>query len=311
MKTSQDGDARQSATAPIVVGIDGSDAATLAVRWAAETAAERERELRIVHALDFDAERSVVGSYDLMVPGVVDHLGRNGMQMVVLARSIAHDVDPDLRVSAEVSTANPAQLLIDYSPTAHMVVLGAYGTHTAVPHFGSTLVAVTRHASGTVVVVREVEDEQQIRHVGPVVLGVDGSPDGENAIGVAFDEAAHRGAELVAVHCWSDLYFGEFAGTPNATLPVPDLDTAEQAILAERLAGWQEKYPEVTVTRKVYVAEPSGHLMQWSHTAQLVVVGSRGRGGFTSLLLGSTGNFLVQHAHCPVMIVHPEPVHSH
>ncbi|QBS44782.1 hypothetical protein DMB37_36560 [Nocardia sp. CS682] len=77
-------------------------------------------------------------------------------------------------------------------------------------------------------------------------------------------------------------------------------------ISSERLAGWQEKYPDVTVTRKVYRTEPTEQLAEWSNSAQLIVVGSRGRGGFTGMLLGSTSHFLVQHAHCPVLVAHPE-----
>nr|WP_246350895.1 universal stress protein [Nocardia barduliensis] len=75
-------------------------------------------------------------------------------------------------------------------------------------------------------------------------------------------------------------------------------------MLAEHLAGWQEKYPEVQVTHKVSVARPRTLLTAWSKSAQLLVVGSRGRGGFRDLLLGSTSNFLVQHAHCPVVVAH-------
>ncbi|RDI51144.1 universal stress protein family protein [Nocardia mexicana] len=89
-------------------------------------------------------------------------------------------------------------------------------------------------------------------------------------------------------------------------VPVTDVGEMERAILAERMAGWSEKYPDVRVTRRKYLSDPVTVLQHWSGSAQLVVVGSRGRGGFLGMLLGSTSNSLVQHAKCPVMVVHPE-----
>lgn len=116
-------------------------------------------------------------------------------------------------------------------------------------HLGSTLLAVTRHGRGAVVVVRGAGPAQLPRHGGPVVVGVDGSPSAAAAVGIAFAEAAERRTRLVAV------------------------DTSG----------------------------PRLRLLAWSTAAQLVVVGSRGRGGFRGLLLGSTSNSLVQHADCPVI----------
>ncbi|UGT67269.1 universal stress protein [Nocardia gipuzkoensis] len=142
-----------------------------------------------------------------------------------------------------------------------------------------------------------------VRTSGPVVVGGDGSPVTDTAIVAAFTEAAERGVELVAVHVWSDWDSGRFAGHHNVV--EAEFDKVERAILAERIAGWQEKFPGVRVTRKVEVSAPAPHLLDWSKVAQLLVVGSRGRGGFAGMLLGSTANTLVQHASCPVMVVHP------
>ncbi|WP_406230378.1 universal stress protein [Nocardia sp. NBC_01009] len=114
-----------------------------------------------------------------------------------------------------------------------------------------------------------------------------------------------RTAHRLAVHVWSDRDFGRFAGRDNLLLPDADLDEAEWAILAERLAGWQERYPDVPVGRRVYPDAPAELLATWSKSAQLVVVGSRGREGLRGLLNGSTCSALVRHAHCPVMVAHP------
>ncbi|QBS45337.1 universal stress protein [Nocardia sp. CS682] len=303
MTTQHNDDPHRLASAAVVVGTDGSEAADLAVRWAAETASQRHRRLRIVYGLDLAAAQAVMGSYNLMVPAVIDAMRDQGAHAVRTARRLAHDIDPGLTVETEVSEESPAALLIRHSKSAYLVAIGAAGEGGTISHLGSTLLAVASHGHGAVVVVRDTGTEQQTRHLGPVVVGVDGSPVSEAAVGAAFAEASDRKTQLVAVHAWSDLHFDRFAGMPNA---IPDRDVAAQAeqTLAEQLAGWQEKYPDVKVIRKVYLSGPSHHLLEWSRSAQLLVVGSRGRGGFRGLLLGSTSNGLVQYAHCPVMVVH-------
>ncbi|QBS45334.1 universal stress protein [Nocardia sp. CS682] len=305
MDTYQNDNPHQLASAAVVVGVDGSEGSDLAVRWAAETAARRERPLRIVHGLDITATRSLLGSYDVMVPSVIDAIRTRGMKVVADARRLAHEVAPSLDIATEISETSAARVLIHHSKTANLVALGATGTAGTIAHLGSTLLAVASHGHGNVVVVRTAGTEQPLRHDGPVVVGIDGSPVSETAIAAAFAEASNRKTDLIAVHSWSDWHFGEFAGHLNVGLVGPDQETAEDAILAERLAGWSEKYPDVTVTPEVCAPSPRDQLMSRSKSAQLIVVGSRGRGGFTGLLLGSTSNFLVQHAHCPVMVTHP------
>ncbi|MEV2226091.1 universal stress protein [Nocardia vinacea] len=298
-------DPHRLASAEIVVGTDSSEAADLAVRWAAETASQRGRRLRIVHGLDAAAAGAAYGIYEVIVPPVIDAIRREGADMLRTARRLAHQVDPGLTVETELSEANPAHLLIELSEAAHLVAIGATGNGGTLSHLGSTLLAVASHGRGAIVVVRDTGTEQQTRRVGPIVVGVDGGPASTAAVGAAIAEASERRTQLVAIHAWSDLYYDRFAGLPYS-ISDRDAETAGQAILAEQLAGWQEKYPNVQVIRKVYLSGPRQALCEWSRSAQLLVVGSRGRGGFRALLLGSTSNALVQHAHCPVMVVHPQ-----
>ncbi|MEV4129937.1 universal stress protein [Nocardia sp. NPDC049707] len=305
MIAAREANPHQLASAAVVVGTDGSTTSDAAVQWAARTAAHKRRRLLIVHGLDLAGTRAVLGSYDAMEPSVVGPLRVRGEHILAEASALAHDVDPELAVTTQLSEANPAELLIELSQTADLVALGAAPGVGTLAHLGSTLLAVASHGHGATVVVRGPDTGQPAHPVGPVVVGVDGSPVGEAAIAAAFAEASERAAELVAVHAWSDLNVGAFAGGAYLEIPIVDLEIAEHALLAERLAGWQEKYPDVTVTRKVSVFGPRELLGKWSKLAQLIVVGSRGRGGFRGLLLGSTGNWLVQHADCPVMVVHP------
>ncbi|WP_336082762.1 universal stress protein [Nocardia sp. SSK8] len=286
----------------IVAGTDGSAGSVTAVRWAAHLAARRGRPLHLVHCTDPIADRTPRSAYDAFIYATMQDIHLAAERLLATAREDALAAEPGLTLTTELATGNPARTLIAASAHAHLVVLGVRDAAGAFAHLGSTLLAVTAHAHGAVVIVRGPGAE---RREGPVVVGVDGSGVGEPAIGAAFAEADQRGTELVAVHAWSDLSRGQFAGSDYLELPIDDLAVAEEALLAERLAGWSERYPDLPVRREVEVFGPRERLAQWSQRAQLLVVGSRGRGGFRGLLLGSTSNWLVQHADCPVMVVHP------
>ncbi|WP_054812628.1 universal stress protein [Nocardia arizonensis] len=304
MTTTDVDDPHAAASAPIIVGVDGSGASDPAVCWAAETAARRGRRLRIVHGLDLIAARAALGNYDAVGKGPTERLRERGAEALTAARGLAHAVAPDLPVEIELSEANPTGLLIEASASAHMVVVGATEGVGTLGHLGSVLLAVVSHGHGSIVVVHDTATDRQERENGPVVVGIDGSEVSADAVEAAFAEADMRGAQLIAVHSWSDLRFDRPAVLPD-TFGSEDISAIADRILAESLAGWQEKYPDVHVIRRVYISNPRHHLRQWSKAAQLVVVGSRGRGGFRGLLLGSTGLSLVQRSECPVMVVHP------
>ncbi|MRH87627.1 universal stress protein [Nocardia sp. SYP-A9097] len=300
-------DPHQLADAAVVVGVDGSPGSELALRWAADFAAQRGRALEILHGLDLVGASRVVGAYEVIVPPLVDSVRARGTALIAHADLTARTADPGLRVSSVLSSDTGQELLLTHSAKAYAVVLGATGNTGTLGHLGSTLLAVTAHAQGAVIVVRpDPKADNTVRTSGPVVVGVDGSPVSEAAVAAAFFEASDRGTDLVAVHVWSDWDAGKFAGKDASAL-LDNFEEVEEAILAERLAGWQEKYPDVEVIRRVYFAGPAAQLREWSEHAQLVVVGNRGRGGFLGLLLGSTAHALVQHAHCPVMVVHGAP----
>ncbi|CFR69852.1 universal stress protein [Mycobacterium tuberculosis] len=114
---------------------------------------------------------------------------------------------------------------------------------------------------------------------------------------MAFDEASRRGVELIAVHAWSDVEVVELPG-----LDFSAVQQEAELSLAERLAGWQERYPDVPVSRVVVCDRPARKLVQKSASAQLVVVGSHGRGGLTGMLLGSVSNAVLHAARVPVIV---------
>ncbi|MEC3982231.1 universal stress protein [Amycolatopsis sp. H20-H5] len=288
----------------IVVGVDGAEFGLLAVRWAAQVASQRGFQLEIVHTVHLS--RPAYG--DLMTGSteLADAVRDDGRRIVEDAVAAAHSIDEKLEVRTAMPDAAPAENLIERSRTARMIVVGCRGTTAFTAMLlGSTAAAVLSHAECPVAVIRGRTDSAEFIPDGPVVVGIDGSPVSEQALEVAFDEASIRAMPLVVVHAWSDIGYDELGGMARLAVNWESIEGAEQRYLAERLAGWGEKYPDVAVQRVLVRDRPRHALLELSAKAQLVVVGSRGRGGFLGLLLGSTSQALAQHAKCPVLVVRP------
>ncbi|CAM3146079.1 universal stress protein [Saccharomonospora xinjiangensis] len=297
--------AEEGARRAVLVGVDGSEAATRALRWAAERAADRALSLRVVYAYGLVARYFATEAP--VPPSVIESLLEEAQTIVETAAAEARRVAPDLSVSPQAVDEPPVPALTSRSRDAALVVLGASGLGGFTGMLaGSTAVAVAAHAHAPVAVVRCGENRTDPPSSGPIVVGMDGSPLSEHAVACAFEEARHRGAPLVAVHAWADVEDEGvlrrarlfFTNSPEET------DVREQ--LDRQLADWQATYPEVAVERVLVRDRPRRQLLDRSATAQLVVVGSRGRGGFTGLLLGSTSQALIHHARCPVMVVRPK-----
>ncbi|MFC5992881.1 universal stress protein [Pseudonocardia hispaniensis] len=283
---------------PVVVGVDGSEPALDAVRWAAREAAARRVPLRLVGAFVWTGTPHIgdLGLGESYLEGLWQAARAELEDAAEAARSVA----PDVTIEQEVRAGYPVPVLADESERARMVAVGSRGlggfTGLLV---GSVAVGLATHASSPVVVVRGAVPEASS---APVVVGVDGSPVSEAAVAFAFEAASWRRVPLVAVHTWSDMLLDPTLG------PLLDWDAIEadeRQVLAERLAGWSEKYPDVEVRRVVERDRPAKALVDRSGDAQLVVVGSRGRGGFAGALLGSVSQSLLRHARCPVAIVRP------
>lgn len=219
--------------------------------------------------------------------------------LVTEALHRAGNVAPQLEVTHDAVAGEALTVLELQSRDADLVVVGSRGRGGFVGMLlGSTAVYLTAHGQCPVMVVRGRPDA-----AGPIVLGIDGSRVGERAVDFAFAEAALRGTEIVALHAW----------TPdNVPLPPPQVPDAhrpgtvaegEECLLAQALAGREERYPEVSVRHELVRGVPHEALIEASRTAQLMVVGARGRGGFTGLLLGSVSQALLHHAQCPVTVV--------
>ena len=279
----------------IRVGVDGSPASRTALRWAAIEAVGHNAELVVVHAYDW----RVVGARAQIGGSYADEQRARAEALVESAVGDARAFAPDVKVSGETVLGAPGKSLVHRSRNDGLTVVGSRG-HGGFASLllGSVSQQVATHALGSVVVVRGRSDIA----VGPIVVGVDGSPAGDYALGVAFDEAVARGAGLVAVRVYLPAH--PTRGTnvpPYVEDPVLRRDN-EQRYLVEDVAPWRDKYPDIPVESVVLKGRAAEVLIGLSSSAQLVVVGTRGHGGFAGLLLGSVGLQLVHHADSPVLI---------
>jgi len=289
-------------TRPIVVGVDGSAVATEAVRWAAREAVRRDLPLVIVHVC---ALVPIGTPYAGPFIGYKSVVAEEGMRWLAAAKETATEAAPPVRVSTELTNGWAAEHLIGRSASVDLVVLGSRGLGGFTGLLaGSVAVQVAAHGHCPLVVVRGADPQTPPRPDGPIVVGVDGSPAGEAAIPFAFEAADARGVPLVAVHTWTDQAIPIGWQSTLAT-NWKTIREEHRKLLDERLAPFQARYPEVAVQPDVAVDGPARRLLDHARTAQLVVVGTRGRGGFRGLLLGSTSQALIQHAPCPVAVVPP------
>lgn len=281
----------------IVVGADGSAAGNVAVDWAARSAVRRGVPLTLGHVI---APKDV--RMWIEVPAPRDYLrwqAERTTRVVDEAMAIAERAaeNRQLTVVKQVIPGEAKATLIDMSKDADLVVvgsrrLGALGRRL----LGSVSTAVVHHAHCPVAVIHDEDPLMDHPDQAPVVVGVDGSAAADNAIAIAFDEASRRGVDLVAVHAWNDVDY-EF---PD--IKWVDYTERGERIIGECLAGYCETYPDVTVHKVLVRDRPAHQLLQQAEAAQLLVVGSRGRGGFEGMLLGSVSSEVVHSARMPVIV---------
>jgi nucleotide-binding universal stress UspA family protein len=293
----------------IVVGHDGTAAADLAIDWAAAMAARTGDRLIVHHVVALDPVPSFTPTTALgWTTGLPtwESVDTDRLPGVVRARAQL----PAERVEGAHSIGNPASALIADSANARFVVTGSRGRGAlASGLLGSTAYAVAAHALCPVVVVRGPRDGALPPQPGPrhdVIVGLDDLDSSEHALDVAAELAAGAGATLrivraVGMPALDTIAYAygaiDFA---HAAKDLREWGEDQGARAAERVA---HDHPGLSVTVEVPDGQPAHVLALRSLGAGLVVIGTRGRGGFSGLLLGSVGHDLIHDSACPVMIV--------
>lgn len=286
----------------IFVGVDDSPAAKAAVAWAAREAGLRGIPLTLVHAVSPDLTTLTTWWDAPLSPGLAQWQTNHGRRLldeaVTIVEETCHDGGPT-QVHTKVLSSAAVPTLTDLSRDAELLVVGSGGTDGSHDRLlGSVSSGLLRHAHCPVVIVHDgdVLTPQQLQ--APVLVGVDGSPSSELAAATAFDEASRRKVGLIALHAWSDADASEWPG-----VDWPATESMAQQVLGERLAGLRRQYPDVQLHRIVVRDQPAHQLITHAAQAQLLVVGSRGRGGFAGMLVGSVSESVAQLAHRPVIVV--------
>ncbi|MEV4476713.1 universal stress protein [Nonomuraea sp. NPDC049504] len=281
----------------IIVGVDGSVASRAAVEWAADDASRRGSPLRLVHAAD--TSWYLVGAR----PGkaLSETVLREGRRVLEEAAALARERRPSVEVDTRAAEGRPTAVLRDAAEDAAedaaALVVGSRGLGGfSGALLGSVSDGLAGHVRCPVVVVRARDQREH----GEVVAGVDDSPECEPGLAYAFEQAALRGATLRAVHAW------QLPGhllAPEATYDLDEVRTAQHQVVRDRLKRLKDAHPQVTVVEDVRSAHPVDALVAASRQADLLVVGSQGRGALGSALLGSVSRSVLHHASCPVAVV--------
>jgi nucleotide-binding universal stress UspA family protein len=290
---------------PVVVGVDGSEQATTAVRWATREAARRASTLRIVHAWVWPLYRVSLDP----PPGAPPGAGLRAVAEQVLADAVrtARETDPRVEADTELVVGEPATALLRAAETAGLLVVGNRG----VGGFGglllgSTGVSASARAACPVVVVRgDVDRGVSDGGTAPVVVGVDGTAscnDEDAVLSAAVEQAVRRRAPLLLVHAWTAPLHRRRLETGGYSAAAEEGIAAGREVLRRAEEAVLRKHPALSVRCRIGARSASAELVDASQEARLLVVGSSGAGPLTGLVLGSTTHAVIHHAACPVLV---------
>lgn len=292
----------------IIVGYDGSESADHAIDWAAEQARRRKLLLTVFSVVDYvGMVPGVYGpsSWPTMFQEEAELVAAKGAERAAKA---AEGID----VSTEAHVGQVADLLIKTSRKADLLVLGTRGHRELTGALlGSVVFAVSAHATCPVVVVRG--DTAAPGPNRPILVGVDDSSGARAALRFAADRAAEAQAPLIVAtayrpapaRVWADssYYSMEATGTPHFDAMARE---AAGNVTAAAVRAAQEQHPSLTAQELVITGSPTRELVGAAGGCGLLVVGTRGHGGFAGLLLGSVSHGVIHSAPCPVVIVPPD-----
>lgn len=281
---------------PIIVGTDGSPEATAAAEWAADDAARRGCPLRFVSVVDHWAYG--IAKFPSKAG---DPLTVHAERALSAAEATVKSRRPDVKISTEIIEGIPAKILKEKGREATEMVLGNRGLGGfAGLIVGSVSTHVAGHAPCPVVVVRPGWRDAH----GEIVVGVDDSPQCDPALAYAFEQAELRGCALRAIYAWQ---LPVHTLAPEIVYDVDEVAQAQQRVVSDKVAAWRGDHPAVEVREDLVYGHPIQALTEASSAADLLVVGSHGRGALGTAVLGSVSHAVLHHAKCPIVIVRPRP----
>ncbi|MEV4642928.1 universal stress protein [Actinoplanes sp. NPDC049548] len=278
----------------IIVGYDRSCEARAAAAWALDEADRTGALVEFFYAYEWPTwvpAASTVPAPAVWPDGETDRAIKGSLREAVAQ---ARETHPRVPTKVSIVHGSTALTLIERSAEAGLVVLGSRGHSAVAGVLGSVSVAVSAHAHCPVIVVRGETDR-----AAPVVVGVDDSPCAQLALNFALDQALERHVPVRIIHAWRPVT-GIWEDSPLVTHTVT---AEERRPFDEIVSAWRDKYPQVKITADAVVDHPAHALAVASATAQLVVVGSRGRGAFRGMVLGSVSQHLLRQSACTVAVV--------
>ncbi len=295
----------------VIVGFDGSAGSVAAARWAATEAMRRSSALRLM--LVYSPPWAPYPGLETSQVAMSQMAHQWALETVTEQAADLRVRFPGLTVTPEVRSGHPVGILTEESRTAALTVVGSHERRGLLaPAALSLPVRLVAHTHGAVIVVPPDDPDGDARtgadvelDARPVVVGVDGSDEGRAAIAFAAEVARGRNAPLHAVLVWDEGPLVRAA----AGIPLPlDLDAVRARhhdLIAAAVEPVRSRHPELVVHTHLVDGRPAEQLVETSGGAQLLVVGSRGHGGFTGMLIGSVSAAVMGHARCPVAVVHP------
>lgn len=288
---------------PVLAGFDGTEASRGAVRWAAREASSRGAPLLLVHVLARPFQHSI----PMRIPdedAVMDKLRNAVLRELDTLEDTCREIDPDLEVRKSMPIGDAAESLVELAGDVELVVLGGPLVGARTDRLGVTAAEViARRAAAPIVVVR---GELSTAADAPVVVGVDGSAVSDRAIGYAFETASRLGRPLVGVHSWGESAFNPFDVVEEWDSNRSEFQDRSREVLAESMATWAGRYPDVPVRHVVGADQPAQLLLSEAKDANLLVVGSHGRGAVRRAFLGSVSHAVLNQASCPVAVLPAE-----
>ncbi|MBT1177361.1 universal stress protein [Bifidobacterium callimiconis] len=291
----------------ILVGVDGSDASYKATWWAANYAKHAGLTLQIVCAYSLPSYAAV--SFDATYTAMGDDNVAHTDAQEILSKAKAIADEQGVEAATLIVTGDPSSVFVELSRNYNLIVIGNRGKGGLAERLlGTTSSSLPAYAYCPIVVVPYTDDDGNLMHLNntitSVVVGSDESKWGLKALDIAAEFAHQWGAKLTVMSAVPSFGgMGMFASGGSGGAEANSIMESYLEDLDVRIAPIQERFPDLVIAKSVVPGSAVTALTEASHNSDVVVVGSRGRGGFTGLILGSTSQGLLQHSVSPVYVV--------